>query len=113
MNTELVVSVQAGEASPVTATMLNTSATGALIQCKQALGDLDDKLTISVELSISKIQKYLRFTAVIRNLTLPEEQPDNEAAVFRYGVQFIDLDDDHNLILNAYVHEQVVLQMEE
>jgi c-di-GMP-binding flagellar brake protein YcgR len=113
VDTALVVSVQTGEAEPINATMLNTSATGALIQCKQPLGDLQDTLKISLELAISSVQKYLCFTALIRNLTLPEEQPDADSRFYRYGVQFVDLDNEQSFVINAYVHEQLVLQMEE
>ena len=113
VNTALVVSVQGPDTAPINATMLNTSATGALIQCRQPLGDLDDELKISVELTVSSIQKYLCFDARIRNLTLPEDNPDADDAFYRYGVQFTDLDDEHILIINAYVHEQVVQQMED
>ena len=113
VNTELVVSVQAGDDTPVTATMLNTSATGALIQSRTPLGDLNDPLKISVELTVSSIQKYLCFEGIIRNLTLPEDNPGQADALYRYGIQFSDLDDEHTLVINAYVHEQVVQEMEE
>ena len=93
--------------------MLNTSATGALIQCHQAVGELEDELLISLELQISSMQKYLRIRAVIRNLILPENNEESADDDYRYGVQFVELDEDQRLILNAYVHEQVVLQLEE
>jgi hypothetical protein len=60
------------------------------------------------------MRKYLRIRAVIRNITLPD---NNEKTLnddtYRYGVQFVELDEEQILILNAYVHEQVVLQLEE
>ena len=112
VNTELVISAQKDADSPINAaTMLNTSGTGALVQCKHALGDLQDRMLISVELTISGITRYLRFAAIIRNLTLPEDNPSNDS--YRYGVEFVDLDDEQKLIINAYVNEQTVLQMEE
>lgn len=112
VNTELVTSVKGPGDAQVSATMLNTSATGALIRCHQALGELNDNLQISLELSISGIQKYLRFHAVIRNLTQPGSGTEDDKD-YRYGVQFHDLDDDQRLMLNAFVHEQIVQQMED
>ncbi len=112
VNTELVISVQLSDSdSQISAIMLNTSATGALVQCEKPLGDLEARIKVSVELTISEMQKYLRFEAIIRNLSTPDDHPENPT--YRYGVQFVDLDEDQNLIINAYVNEQAVLQMEE
>ncbi len=112
VNTTLVVSVKDPQGKTVSATMLNTSATGALIKCGKPLGELNDVLQISIELTVSGIQKYLRFEATIRNLTQPEQSQIDDTD-YRYGVQFGELDDDQRLLLNAFVHEQLVLEMEE
>ena len=94
--------------------MLNTSATGSLVQCEQVLGEAGDELLISVELNISGQDKYLKIPAIIRNLTVVEiKNQESEKSVYRHGMEFIDLDDDQALLINAYVHEQLILQMEE
>ncbi|HEX5638010.1 MAG TPA: flagellar brake protein [Gammaproteobacteria bacterium] len=110
----LVVSVQSDKiTTAVAATLLNLSASGALMQCAQVLGKLDDKLTISLELDISGIRKYLRIGAIIRNLSTPEDREAHEAPQYRYGLQFLDLDEDQRLILTAYVYEQIIKQLED
>ena len=110
----LVVSVTTPEAqAPVSATLLNISASGALMQCKQALGKLDDKITLSVEFDVSGIQKYLRINAMIRNLSTPQDREDARDDNIRYGLQFLDLEQDHRLIITAYVHEQIIKQIDE
>ena len=90
--------------------MLNTSATGALLQSSHLLGGLDDELNISIELQIADIKKYLRIKAIIRNISMPEAEQDK---LNKYGVQFLELTDEQKLIINAYVYEQIVMHMKD
>lgn len=60
---------------------------------------------------INGIQKDPRFNTVIGKLIRPEELPGDGG--YRYGVKLVSLDAEHTLILNAYAHEQIVLQLEE
>lgn len=114
VETELVVSItsasQAGK--PLSVSMLNTSATGALLQTKHTIGDISDELTISAELEVVNIKKYLRFKAIIRNISTPDEE-DSTDELNKYGVQFMDLSEEHKLIINAYVYEQIVQKMDD
>ncbi len=116
VETETVVSVVA-PAQPkktLSISMSNTSATGARLHSKFLLGELGDTLEISIELEIAEIKKYIRIKAAIRNITIPDEGLDEEESdhLNKYGVQFLDLNDDQKLIINAYVYEQIVLNME-
>ncbi len=112
VGTEIVVSVTTQQAPDKTLSisMLNTSATGALLQTPKELGKLDDTLKISIELEIATIKKYLRIKAIIRNISTPEDSGDT---LNKYGVQFLDLNDEQKLIINAYVYEQIVMHMED
>jgi len=116
VETETVVSImapaQAGKTLSIS--MLNTSATGALLHAKSPLGDLQDELQISIALEIAEIKKYIRIKAIIRNISTPEEREDDEDddQLYKYGVQFLNLTDEQKLIINAYVYEQIVLNME-
>lgn len=112
--TNLVISVQSEKIStPVSATLLNLSVSGALMQCAHPLGQLDDKLNCSIEFVISNIHKYLRITCVIRNLSTPEDRKDESDPQYRYGIQFLDLDDDQRIIITAFVSEQALRQLED
>ncbi len=115
VETEIVVSVTTltEPNTSLSISMLNTSATGALLQTKKELGKLDDELNISIELEIVTIKKYLRIKAIIRNISTPEDRDDNEDMLNKYGVQFLELTDDQKLVINAYVYEQIVLHMED
>ena len=115
VETEVVVSVST-ETTPeksLSISMLNTSATGALLQTKKELGKLDDNLNISIELEIAGIKKYLRIKAIIRNISTPQDRDDNIDMLNKYGVQFLELNDDQKLIINAYVYEQIVIHMKD
>lgn len=115
VETEVVVSVSTVSApdKSMSISMLNTSATGALLKTKKELGKLDDELSISIELEIVNIKKYLRIKAIIRNISTPEDRSDKEDMLNKYGVQFLELNDDQKLVINAYVYEQIVLHMED
>ena len=115
IDTEIVVSTSTEKApnKHITTSMLNTSATGALLQCKEELGLLDDILSISIELEIATIKKYLRLKAIIRNISSCEENTEQGDNLNKYGVQFLDMTDEQVLVINAYVYEQIVIHMKD
>lgn len=109
VETEVIVSVTSSSNSkPTSVSMLNTSSTGALLQTKETLGELEDELTISLELEVVNIKKYLRLKAIIRNVSTPEDRDDPSDPLNKYGVQFMDLSEEQKLIVTAYVYEQIV-----
>ena len=110
----LVISVKADKITEaISATLLNLSVSGAMMQCIHALGELDDKLSFSIELDISGMHKYLRINAIIRNISTPEDRKTEQDDHYRYGIQFLELDDDERLILTAYVYEQTIKQLDD
>lgn len=114
VETELIVSVKPANKpdESISVSMLNTSATGALLQLKSELGDLSDELSVSIELEIVNITKYLRIKAIIRNVSTPDDRDDGDP-LFKYGIQFVELNPEQTLLINAYVYEQIVRQMDE
>jgi len=115
VNTELVVSASTqSEPDRIhSVSMLNTSATGALLQTTEMLGTLGDELSLSIELDVAGIRKYLRIAAIIRNISTPEDRGETAESLNKFGVQFKDLSEDNKLIINAYVYEQIVQHMDE
>jgi len=112
VSTEVVVSITTPSSDkPLSVSMLNTSATGALLQTRHEVGELNDEVSISVELEVVNIKKYLRIKAIIRNISTPEDRDTPGDELNKYGVQFMDLSEDNKLIVNAYVYEQIVQQM--
>lgn len=113
INTAMLVSLQwAGTDTPVAATLLNLSISGAQLQLNNLIGNLGDKLTFAAEFVVANQSKYLRIGSIIRNLSTPEERNDG-SAFYRYGVQFLDLTDDQRLIVSAFVNEQLIKQLED
>jgi len=114
VETELIVSVKTTDNpdKSTSVSMLNTSATGALLQLKSGLGKLGDELNVSIELEIVNITKYLRIKAIIRNVSTPDDRDDDDP-LFKYGIQFIELNPEQTLLINAYVYEQIVQQMDD
>ncbi len=112
VGTEVIVSVTTVDNpnKTLSISMVNTSATGALLQTSNLLGGLDDEVNISIEFEIASIKKYLRIKAIIRNISMPDDEDDK---LNKYGVQFLALNDDQKLIINAYVYEQIVLHMKD
>lgn len=109
VNTEIIISVQKqGSDNQLPATMLNTSLTGALIKTDKPLAENGDQLVISAEFVFNDFQKYLRLNAIVRNVTVSD---NNET--YRYGVEFQNLDNDQKLILHGYVYDLIVREMEE
>jgi c-di-GMP-binding flagellar brake protein YcgR len=105
---------------PISGYMINTSVTGTLLQSEYELGELGDTLELSVELHVSNIQKFIRITGIIRNISTPQdrqeeygEKADDENDTFRYGLEFVDVDEDDQLVLHGYVYEQIVKQIED
>ena len=115
IETEVVVSVtsEATSNKPLSVSMLNTSATGALLQTTSELGTLNDEVSISIELEVVNIKKYLRIKAIIRNVSTPQDRDDTEDLQNKYGVQFMDLTEEQKLIINAYVYEQIVQNLDD
>lgn len=97
----------------VSASMLNTSATGALLQTRESLGNIQDVLIISMELEVTNIKKYLRVRAAIRNVSVPEDRDDSSSDLNKYGVQFLELAEEQKLIITAYVYEQIVQSLDD
>ncbi len=92
----------------ISASMLNTSATGALLQSREELGTTEDTVTISMELEVTNIKKYLRVKAAIRNVSTPQDRDESSSADNKYGVEFLELTEEQKLIITAYVYEQIV-----
>lgn len=110
VDTEIIISVQKKDSNEsMPATMLNTSQTGALIKTDKPLAEKNEQLVISAELTYQDFQKYLRLDAIVRNVSVSETEEPH----YRYGVEFLNLDEPQRLILHGYVYDLIVREMEE
>lgn len=84
------------------------SATGALVECEDGLGDPSDLLLMSLDLRIGNVPKKLKAPSVIRNVrVVASEQGD--ASITRVGVQFQVVDPNDVMALHGFVYQQIAL----
>ena len=88
----------------------NTSETGALIETSAPLGELEDNIYLRTQLTINQITRPLKLVAKIRNVSRLRFE-DNPGEQYRYGVQFIDLNEDQQILLAAFVNRLIVSQL--
>jgi len=99
-----IQSCAGGEVFPVSVEDISTS--GALLVCEQRLGQLDDLLTLSLQLSVAGEVEELKMVCVIRNVRM-RMLADNDS-VYLHGVEFRFADRQESVMLHAAVYEQIV-----
>lgn len=89
----------------ITASVVDVSVTGARIESMFALGEIGNKIQITMNVGIANIVRELTLDAVIRSCgDVDLQNPDGGIA---YGVEFIEADEDKRLLLYAYVYAQI------
>jgi c-di-GMP-binding flagellar brake protein YcgR len=93
----------------VACTLVNLSVTGALVESRQKLAQDNEVVTLAFELVAQpgNYQVDVSTRATIRNVNLPTPAAD-QAQVFTYGVQFIDLDPNHYALLQNMTYEALI-----
>ncbi len=82
------------------------SAGGALVLATRDLGKVGEALKLSFELTFGDLTRQISTSATIRSAAPLPRQEDNEP-VFRYGVQFHDLDETARIFVRGFVFEQI------
>jgi c-di-GMP-binding flagellar brake protein YcgR len=82
------------------------SAGGALVLATTELGNVGDALKLSFELTFGDLTRQISTGATIRSATPLQRQDDSET-VFRFGVQFQDLDEGDRIFVRGFVFEQI------
>jgi hypothetical protein len=89
----------------IAASVVDVSVTGARIESMFALGEIGNKIQITMNVGIANIVRELTLDAVIRSCgDVDLQNPDSGIA---YGVEFIEADEDKRLLLYAYVYAQI------
>jgi c-di-GMP-binding flagellar brake protein YcgR len=76
---------------------------GACIETLGLIGQSDDKLFITLRIALAGIDQVLLVPAVIRSV-------QGLATGYRYGVQFLELEEDGRLMLAGFVYQQMLLE---
>jgi hypothetical protein len=74
---------------------------GATLEMVGVLGSLGDHLGIDVPLIVPELTKKVSLSAVVRNCS--DYLPSIERGRFRYGIEFVDVNEDDSLLLHYFI----------
>jgi len=83
----------------------NLSNSGARLNSSHALGKFGHELILSFELELSGMRKQIVLACIIRNIEHNPELNKDDEERYVFGVQFMDLSDEHRLALSNYIYE--------
>ena len=87
------------------ASVVDVSVTGARIEAMSAFGDIGNKIQITMSVGVANIVRELTLEAIIRSRGDVDAKAPNGAIA--YGVEFIEPEEDKQLLLYAYVYAQI------
>jgi c-di-GMP-binding flagellar brake protein YcgR len=87
--------------------LVDISVTGARIELNTDVGELGDRLQLSVTVDIAGIVRHLVVDAIIRSHVENNPQATTSIGSIAYGVEFVEKDEDKRLLLYAYVYAQI------
>lgn len=88
-------------------TIVDISITGARIESTQVLGEIGEKLQLTMNVSVAGIVRDLSVDAMIRSRVEVDPQSLSVTGVIAYGVEFVEPEEDKRLLLYAYVYSQI------
>ncbi|MDB5972946.1 MAG: uncharacterized protein JWQ90_5396 [Hydrocarboniphaga sp.] len=83
----------------------DASATGAMLQAEQSLGDVGERLRLTLQFPIERMAEQ---GAVVEGFIRIVYEDDPAAKRYRYGIEFTDMEPTQELVLRAYVYEQLL-----
>ena len=111
VNCKLIVTVLNEEAGRslgdgLSASMQDISTAGAQLLTNEAIGEKGDTITINSKVTVADLEQYLTISGVIRRVV----EPANNGDKFKYGIEFILIEDKDKLLLHGFVYEQMIKQ---
>lgn len=85
------------------------SISGARVELTDDIAEIGDMLELRALVDIRDVKRDLVLTAIIRSRVDPTDNLD-EGVLVSYGLEFANQDDEHKLIMYAYVFNQMALQ---
>jgi c-di-GMP-binding flagellar brake protein YcgR len=110
VKTKIICSVcteQSDEAS-ATGVLVNLSANGALLTSRRALAAKSGMIKLAFRLPLHGTEAFLNLNAVVR-AQFADETPSNPNPV-HHGLEFIDLQANDRLVLQAMIYQQMIEQ---
>ena len=87
--------------------VVDISITGARIEVENEVGDIGDKIQLTMPVNIAGIERTLVVDAAIRSRVEADAQNIDFDGSVAYGIEFIEKDEDRRLLLYAYVYNQI------
>jgi len=90
-------------------TLLNLSATGALIHARAALGEAGSVVRLRFVVDLHEVESELDIAAEVRNVQ-QEPDADGEGIEYHYGVDFHELDPNDRMKIKSLVYQTIIEQ---
>lgn len=91
----------------VPGSIVDISVTGARIEVSSPLGEIGNKLQLTVSVAVGNISRELTIEAIVRSRVDIDPQNITAGSTVAYGVEFIEPEEDKRLLLYAYVYSQI------
>ncbi|RYY74150.1 MAG: flagellar brake protein [Gammaproteobacteria bacterium] len=89
----------------VVGSVVDVSVTGARIEVPSELGEIGNKIQVTMRVGVANLTRDLTLEAIIRSRGEMDIQHVDSGVA--YGVEFIEPDEDRRLLLYAYVYAQI------
>ncbi|MBT0569542.1 flagellar brake protein [Curvibacter sp. CHRR-16] len=103
-----VTASQMGQALPSVAVISNISASGALVDGREAIGGVGDTLQLQLQLPLHGVKTPLTVQAVVRVMTPSSTALQNGQDLCHFGVEFVNLTSEQEVLLKSFVYQKMV-----
>ncbi len=93
---------------PKSALIANISATGALVDSRQPLGDKGNVIRLTFRVHLHNVDALLNVNAVIRAIFEDETPDPDKPSYVHHGVEFQDLQPNDSVILQILIYQQMI-----
>ena len=109
IKTRIIVAVQnCNSASGHSALISNISADGAALDSRHFLGNKEEVLNLSFRVNLHKIDAYLSIKGMIRAVLSEAVTDISGPEVYRYGIEFKDLQPNDMVILQSMIYQNMI-----
>lgn len=112
VRTRIIASVlrpdQAPGTDPKSAIIANVSATGALLDSRQALGEKGDVIRLAFRVHLHNVDALLSVSGAIRAVFADDDPDPDKPAFIHHGIEFQDLEPNDSVILQSLIYQQMV-----
>lgn len=109
VRTKLVAEIRrAMQAAPAVAVLSNVSASGALVDGRQSLADVNEVIAISLNLTLHGVKTPMVLQGVVRAITPNAAALEKGEDLCHFGIEFVDLSVDDEVKLKSFVYQKMV-----